>query len=59
MVGPSVTLADVEAAAENLDGVVRELPLAGAQWMEKLVGGEVRLVTENLQRAGSFKIRGA
>ena len=59
MVGPSVTLADVEAAAANLDGVIRELPLAGAQWMERLVGGEVRLVTENLQRAGSFKIRGA
>jgi threonine dehydratase len=54
-----VTLADVEAAAANLDGVVRDLPLAGAQWLERLVGGEVRLVTENLQRAGSFKIRGA
>ena len=55
----TVTLADVEAAAANLDGVIRELPLAGAQWLERLVGGEVRLVTENLQRAGSFKIRGA
>ncbi len=55
----TVTLADVEAAAVNLDGVIRELPLAGAQWLERLVGGEVRLVTENLQRAGSFKIRGA
>jgi threonine dehydratase len=55
----TVTLADVEAAAADLDGVIRELPLAGAQWLERLVGGEVRLVTENLQRAGSFKIRGA
>ena len=55
----AVTLADVEAAAQRLDGVIRELPLAGAQWLERLVGGEVRLVTENLQRAGSFKIRGA
>lgn len=55
----TVTLADVEAAAANLDGVIRELPLAGAQWLERLVGGDVRLVTENLQRAGSFKIRGA
>ena len=55
----TVTLADIEAAAARLDGVVRDLPLAGAQWLEKLVGGEVRLVTENLQRAGSFKIRGA
>lgn len=55
----TVTLPDVEAAASNLAGVIRELPLAGAQWLERLVGGEVCLVTENLQRAGSFKIRGA
>jgi threonine dehydratase len=55
----TVTLADIEAAAANLDGVIRDLPLAGAQWLDRLVGGEVRLVTENLQRAGSFKIRGA
>ena len=55
----TVRLDDVEAAAANLDGVIRELPLAGAQWLDRLVGGDVRLVTENLQRAGSFKIRGA
>ena len=54
-----LTLASIEEAADNLVGVIRELPLAGAQWLERLVGGEVRLVTENLQRAGSFKIRGA
>ena len=55
----SVTLSDVERAAAGLDGVIRDLPLAGASWLEERVGGEVRLVTENLQRAGSFKIRGA
>jgi len=58
-VSPSVTLADIESAAVVLDGVIRDLPLAGAQWLDRLVGGDVRLVTENLQRAGSFKIRGA
>lgn len=56
---PAVTLADIESAASVLDGVIRDLPLAGAQWLDRLVGGDVRLVTENLQRAGSFKIRGA
>jgi threonine dehydratase len=56
---PGVSFADVEAAARNLDGVIRELPLAGAHWLEQRVNGPVRLVTENLQRAGSFKIRGA
>jgi threonine dehydratase len=56
---PAVTLADIEEAADLLDGVIRELPLAGAHWLEQRVYGQVRLVTENLQRAGSFKIRGA
>jgi threonine dehydratase len=55
----SVTFADVQEAADLLDGVIRELPLAGAHWLEQRVHGQVRLVTENLQRAGSFKIRGA
>ena len=54
-----VTLGDIEQAARELTGVIRDLPLAGASWLEQRVGGEVRLVTENLQRAGSFKIRGA
>ena len=53
------TLADVEQAAARLEGVIRDLPLAGARWLADLVGGPVMLVTENLQRAGSFKIRGA
>ena len=56
---PSVTRADIEHAADVLHGVIRELPLAGAHWLEQRVHGQVRLVTENLQRAGSFKIRGA
>ncbi len=56
---PSVTRADIERAADVLRGVIRELPLAGAHWLEQRVHGQVRLVTENLQRAGSFKIRGA
>ena len=58
-VSPSVTLADIEAAAITLEGVIRDLPLAGANWLEQRVHGPVALVTENLQRAGSFKIRGA
>lgn len=54
-----VTRERIEQAAELLAPVIRDLPLAGARWLEDLVGGEVRLVTENLQRAGSFKLRGA
>jgi len=54
-----VTLEDIEAAAGRLAGVIRELPVAGARWLDDRVGGRVHLITENLQRAGSFKIRGA
>ena len=56
---PQVTRADIDQARQTLEGVIRDLPLAGARWLETGVGGPVRLVTENLQRAGSFKIRGA
>lgn len=55
----AVTLADIEAAADRLRGVVRDLPLHSARWLSDSVGGPVYLATENLQRAGSFKIRGA
>jgi threonine dehydratase len=59
MTPTTVTLDDIEAAAERLSGVIRELPIAGARWLDDRVGGRVHLITENLQRAGSFKIRGA
>ncbi|MEZ5115253.1 MAG: threonine ammonia-lyase [Candidatus Nanopelagicales bacterium] len=54
-----VTLDDVLAARDALRGVIRETPLAGARWLDDRVGGPVLLKAENLQRAGSFKIRGA
>ena len=54
-----VSLADIEAAADRLDGVVRQLPVHSARWLSDRVGGPAWLATENLQRAGSFKIRGA
>ncbi|MFC5997988.1 threonine ammonia-lyase [Quadrisphaera sp. GCM10027208] len=54
-----VTLPDVEAARELLTGVVRPTPLEYSRALAELVGGPVHLKCENLQRAGSFKIRGA
>ena len=33
--------ADIEQAAVRLQGVIRDLPLAGARWLEVLVGGPV------------------
>jgi len=52
-------LADIEAAREVLDPVTIRTPMEGARWLSDLAGGSVRIKAENLQRTGSFKIRGA
>jgi threonine dehydratase len=54
-----VTAEDVEAAAQLLNGIVRRTPLIGSRALSDRLGGPVFLKCENLQRAGSFKIRGA
>ena len=56
---PVVGLADVRAARQLLAGVARTTPLEGLRGLSEQVGGEVLLKCENLQRTGSFKIRGA
>ena len=55
----AVELADVQEARRQLEGVSRTTPLEGSGPLSDLVGGPVWLKCENLQRAGSFKIRGA
>ena len=56
---PSVTLADIEAARDVIAGGVLETPVWPARALERLTGVPVVLKCEQLQRAGSFKIRGA
>ena len=56
---PLVTLADVQAARALLEGVVRTTPMEGSRPLSDRVGGPVSLKCENLQRTGSFKLRGA
>jgi threonine dehydratase len=56
---PLVGLADIEAARKLLEGVARTTPLEGSRAVADRVGGPVYLKCENLQRTGSFKIRGA
>ena len=56
---PTVTLADIEAAREVLTGVSITTPMEESRWLTGLAGGPVHLKCENLQRTGSFKIRGA
>ena len=56
---PQVGLADVQAARVALEGVSRTTPLEGLRGLSEQVGGPVLLKCENLQRTGSFKVRGA
>jgi threonine dehydratase len=54
-----VTIADVEAAAGRLAGVVRRTPLLESEALNDRVGGRLLIKAEPLQRTGSFKLRGA
>ncbi|HSA53703.1 MAG TPA: threonine ammonia-lyase, partial [Yinghuangia sp.] len=54
-----VSLDDVRVARKLLDGVARTTPLEGCRALTERIGGPVYLKCENLQRTGSFKIRGA
>ncbi|GAA3837872.1 threonine ammonia-lyase [Sphaerisporangium flaviroseum] len=59
MAYPEVTYDDVVAARELLNDVVIRTPLLHSRVLSELIGGPVYLKCENLQRAGSFKVRGA
>ena len=54
-----VSLDDIYSAAELLEPIIRKTPTISAGWISKSYGVDVSLKCENLQRAGSFKIRGA
>lgn len=54
-----LSLDQIRAAAERIRGRVHRTPLLTSQSLSERAGGEVRLKCENLQRAGSFKVRGA
>src|SRR5205823_12092403 len=52
-------LPEVEQARGRLAGVARITPVYGSETLSRLAGRPVHLKAENLQRTGSFKIRGA
>ena len=53
------TLDDVRRAAARLDGVAHRTPVLTSSTLDALVGAEVLLKAEGLQRGGAFKFRGA
>jgi threonine dehydratase len=50
---------DIERAAEAGREVIRKTPVLSSRTLSERVGGTVVLKAENLQRTGSFKLRGA
>ncbi len=52
-------LEEVRSAAELLDGIATRTPVDASRALSQAAGADVWLKCENLQRAGSFKIRGA
>lgn len=54
-----VSVDEILAARERLRGVVVETPLDLSRALSAIAGGPVFIKCENLQRTGSFKIRGA
>ena len=53
------TLADFEQALTNVRQVAFETPVLHSNFLSNLVGQEVFLKAENLQRTGAYKLRGA
>ena len=52
-------LPEIEQARARLEDVARVTPVYPSETLSDLVGREVHLKAENLQRTGSFKVRGA
>ena len=53
------TIADLEAARARIAGHARVTPVFASETLSRRTGRTVQLKAENLQRTGSFKIRGA
>jgi len=54
-----VSLAEIQAASLLLEGKVIRTPLVYSPTFSEMTGGEVYLKLETMQKAGSFKVRGA
>ncbi|MFJ2116483.1 MULTISPECIES: threonine ammonia-lyase [unclassified Streptomyces] len=54
-----LTLDDIRGAQKMLSGVARTTAIEGSRYLTQLVGAPVLFKCENLQRTGSFKLRGA
>lgn len=56
---PEVTVEDVYSARERIRPHVHRTPLAHSKTLSEMTGTDLWLKLENLQKTGSFKVRGA
>ncbi len=56
---PGPTLAQFEAARVVVSRVIQHTPVEQSRFLTNVLGSEVLLKCENLQRTGSYKLRGA
>jgi threonine dehydratase len=56
---PGPSLAAFERARDTLVGTVQRTPMESSRYLADVLGVPVHLKCENLQRTGSYKIRGA
>ena len=59
MTAVDLELSDVAAAAARLTPYIDPTPVLKSLWLSERTGADVYLKCENLQRTGSFKVRGA
>ena len=57
IIGP--TLAEFQEARDRVSGVSEVTPMESSRYLAEVLGSPVFLKCENLQRTGSYKIRGA
>ncbi len=55
----ALTIDDIQAARERIAGRIRSTPMLHKHTLDPIVGQQVHLKCEHLQRTGSFKLRGA
>jgi threonine dehydratase len=54
-----LTIEDIQTAQQTIHGAIDPTPCTYSGYLSRLTGAEIHLKLENLQRTGSFKIRGA
>lgn len=59
MIGLAISASDVIAARERIASNVHRTPVMTSQLLDEIAGRQLFFKCENLQRGGSFKVRGA